>query len=75
MMFGPPMSQPPGEWSPDPLSVRLEPMPFFVADWQVAQALRQCGEVTSVRFQRNGEGAAIARFGHPVRSVSHTCSL
>ena len=67
MMFGHPMASNPSEWSPDPLSVRLEPCPFFVADWQVATSLRNagCGEVTAVRFQRNGEGAAIARFGHP----------
>jgi hypothetical protein len=39
-------------------------MPFFVADWQVANHLRPCGEVAAVRFQRNGEGAALCRFVH-----------
>ena len=53
------------QWTPCPVTVRLEPMPFFVADWQVASHLRNCGEVASVRFQRNGEGVALARFHHP----------
>ena len=64
----PPMPMAPmnnGGWSPCPLTVRLEPMPFFVADWQVANALRHCGECASVRFQRSGDGAAIVRFQHP----------
>ena len=52
-------------WSPCPLTVRLEPMPFYVADWQVEMQLRHCGEVVQVRFQRGGQGAAIVRFCHP----------
>ncbi len=51
-----------GEWSPCPLTVRIEPMPHFAADWQVAQHLRPYGEVVSVRFQRTGEGMALVRF-------------
>lgn len=62
MMGGGTMGTP--DWTACPVTVRLEPMPFYVADWQVAQALRPCGELLSVRFQRNGDGVAFARFSH-----------
>jgi hypothetical protein len=51
-----------GERSLCPLVVRITPMPHFVADWQVAQHLRPFGDVTSVRFQRTGDGTALVRF-------------
>ena len=60
----PPMQEGADQWTPCPVTVRLEPMPFFVADWQVASHLRSCGEVAAVRFQRNGDGAALCRFHH-----------
>ena len=58
------------QWSTCPVTVRLEPMPFFVADWQLANQLRACGEVVSVRFQRSGEGAALVRFHHPAAAAN-----
>ena len=51
-----------GERSLCPLVVRITPMPHFAADWQVAQHLRPFGDVTSVRFQRTGDGTAFVRF-------------
>jgi hypothetical protein len=41
-----------------------QPVPFYVADWQVASALLPFGEIVFVRFQRNGQGTALARFHH-----------